>query len=85
MSLETIIRDSSSPVQVLDGTVLDPNVLDGPDPDDYVEFVQELCCLACQTPVARFESHGGDLMHYTGDPMFDNIMPIETDHAPFLP
>jgi hypothetical protein len=28
---------------------------------------------------------GGELMHYVGDPMTDNIMPNEIDHAPFLP
>jgi hypothetical protein len=45
----------------------------------------ESFCPACQSPVAAFESWGGELMHYVGDPMTDNIMPNEIDHAPFLP
>ncbi len=32
-----------------------------------------------------FESRGGDMAHYVGDPMSDDIVPYETDHAPFLP
>jgi hypothetical protein len=80
MSLATIIRDTALTAQSFD-----PSVLDAPDPDDYVEVVQESYCLACQAPVAAFESWGGELMHYVGDPMTDNIMPNEVDHAPFLP
>lgn len=85
MSLQTIIRDTAPTAQPLDGTVLDPGALDGPDPDDIVENVQEVFCLACQAPVASFESLGGELAHYAGDPMTDDIMPYETNHAPFLP
>lgn len=84
MSVQSIIRDTAPPVQALDGTVLDP-VLDGPDPDDVIEVVPETFCLACQAPVAALESHGGDLVHYVGDPVNGHIMPYETDHAPFLP
>ena len=90
MSLQTIIPATAPTAQALDaavlnGTVLDVSVLDAPDPDDIVELVAEIFCLACQAPVAAFESRGGDLMHYAGDPMNDNIAPYETDHAPFLP
>jgi hypothetical protein len=49
-----------------------------------VENVPEVICLACQAPVAPFESLGGDLAHYAGDPMNDHIVPYETDSAPFL-
>jgi hypothetical protein len=83
MSLATIIRDTDLTAQSFDASVLDV-----PDRDDYVEVVQEsfcLACLACQAPVAAFESWGGELMHYVGDPMTDNIMPNEIDHAPLLP
>ena len=31
-----------------------------------------------------FESRGGDLAHYVGDPVSDNIAPYQTDHAPIL-
>ena len=90
MSLQTIIPATAPTAQaldatVLDGTVWDANVLDGPDPDEFVELVPEIFCLACQAPVAAFEIRGGDQMHYVGDPMNDNIVPYETDHAPFLP
>ena len=89
MSLQTIIPATAPTAQALDaailnGTVLDTSVLDGPDPDEFVELVPEIFCLACQASVAAFESRGGDLMHYVGDPMNDNIVPYETDHAPFL-
>ena len=94
MSLQTIIPGAAPTAQaldaaildgtVLDATVLDASVLDGPDPDEFVELVPEVFCLACQASVAAFESRGGDLMHYVGDPMNDNIVPYETDHAPFL-
>lgn len=80
MSLSIIICDAHLLAQSFD-----PNLLDAPDPDDYVEVVQESFCLACQTPVARFESRGGQMMHYAGDPMSDSIQPLGTDHAPFLP
>jgi hypothetical protein len=90
VSLQTIIPGTTPPAQSLDlnpltGVVLDPAMLDAPDPDDIVEIVPEVFCLACQAPVAAFESHGGDMMHYTGDPMNDNVIPYEADHAPFLP
>ncbi len=85
MSLQTIIPGTAPTTQALDTVVLDDNVLDGPDPDDIVELVPEIFCLACQVPVAAFESRGGDMLHYVGDPMNDNIVPHETDHAPFLP
>lgn len=85
MSLQTIIRAIAPTAHPLDGIVLDPNVMDGPDPDDIVENVQEVFCLACHAPVAPFESFGGELMHYAGDPMTAGIQPFETDHAPFLP
>ena len=89
MSLQTIIPAAAPTAQaldaaILDGIVLGASVLDGPDPDEFVELVPEIFCLACQAPVAAFESRGGDLMHYVGDPMNDNIVPYETDHAPFL-
>ena len=89
MSLQTIIPATAPTAQaldaaILDGTVWDASVLDSPDPDEFVELVPEIFCLACQAPVAAFESRGGDLMHYVGDPMNDNIVPYETDHAPFL-
>ena len=80
MNLATIIRDADLLAQSFD-----PAVLDGPGPDDRTEDVEESFCLACQVPVARFESHGGDLVHYVGDPMSDHIMPFKSDHAPFLP
>jgi hypothetical protein len=80
MSLATIIRDADLLAQSFD-----PKVLDAPGPDDYVEVVQETFCLACQTPVARFESRGGEMTHYAGDPMNGNIQPFDADHAPFLP
>ena len=85
MSLATIIGDTAPSPQVLEGNLFSPDVLDGPDPDDIVEYVREVFCLACQTPVAAFESHGGEMMHYAGDPMNGYISPFETDHAPFLP
>jgi len=82
MSLQTIIPGATPTAQALDaavlkGAVLDANVLDGPDPDDILEVVPEIFCLACQAPVAAFESHGGDMTHYVGDPVNDNIMPCE--------
>ena len=80
MSLQTIFRDTTPTAQSLDA-----NVLDDPDPSDFTEEVRESYCLACQAPVAAFESRGGDMVHYVGDPMSDDIMPYETDHAPFLP
>jgi hypothetical protein len=80
MSLGIIIRDANLLAQSFD-----PKVLDAPDPGDYAEVVQESFCLACQTPVAPFESRGGEMTHYAGDPMNDSIQPFETDHAPFLP
>lgn len=80
MSLQTIVHDADLIAQSFDASVLD-----GPDPDGYVEVVRESFCLACQAPVAPFESHGGDLVHYAGDPMNDYIQPFDTDHAPFLP
>ncbi len=46
--------------------------------------VREVTCLACQAPVAAFESLGGDLARYAGDPVDDHIVPYETGHAPFL-
>lgn len=85
MSLQIIIRDTAPAAQPLDDIVFGPGALDGPGPDDLAEDVEEVFCLACQLPVAAFESHGGDLLHYVGDPVNDNIMPIEVDHAPFLP
>jgi hypothetical protein len=84
MSLTTIIRDTAPSLQALEGNVFGPNVPAGPDPDEFVENVPEVICLACQAPVALFESHGGDLAHYAGDPVNDHIVPYETDHAPFL-
>jgi hypothetical protein len=80
MSLQTIFRDTTPTAQSLDA-----NVLDEPDPRDFTEEVRESYCLACQAPVAAFTSWGGDMVHYVGDPMSDDIMPYETDHAPFLP
>jgi hypothetical protein len=80
MSRATIIRDTDMTAQSFDASVLD-----APDPDDYVEVVEESFCLACQAPVAAFETWGGELVHYVGDPMSDYIMPYEADHAPFLP
>lgn len=80
MSLQTIFRDTTPTAQSPGG-----NVLDDPDPSDFTEEVRESYCLACQAPVAAFESRGGDMVHYVGDPMSDDIMPYETDHAPFLP
>ena len=85
MSVSTIIRDPAAPGQPLEGIVLDPEVLDAPDLDGCAEVVEERFCLACQVPVARFESLGGDLAHYVGDPMNDYVTPFETDHAPYLP
>ena len=90
MSLQTIIPGTVPTAHALDapvpdGIVLDASVLDGPDPGDMIEVVPEVFCLACQAPVAAFEIRGGDLMHYAGDPMNDNIAPYQTDHAPFLP
>ena len=79
MSLATIIREADLLAQPFD-----PKVLDAPE-DDYVEVVRETCCLACQAPVAPFESRGGEMTHYSGDPMTDSIHPFDTDHAPFLP
>jgi hypothetical protein len=84
MSLATIIRDTAPSSQALEGSVFGPDVLDGPDPDEFTENVPEVLCLACQAPVAPFESLGGDLAHYIGDPMNDHIVPYETDHAPFV-
>lgn len=84
MSLQTIIRDTAPAAQPLDGIVFGPGA-GRPGPDDLAEDVEEGFCLACQLPGAAFESHGGDLLHYVGDPVNDNIMPIEVDHAPFLP
>jgi hypothetical protein len=78
MSLATIIRDTAPSPQALEGNVF------GPDPDEFVENVPEVTCLACQAPVAPFESLGGDLAHYAGDPMNDHIMLYSTDHAPFI-
>ena len=90
MSLQTIIPGTAPTAQALDATILDGtvwnvSVLDAPDPDEFVELAPEIFCLACQAPVAAFEIRGGDLMHYAGDPMNDNIAPYQTDHAPFLP
>ena len=90
MSLQTIIPAATPTAQaldtvVLDGVVLGDDVLDGPGPDEFVENMPEVFCLACQAPVAAFESRGGELTHYSGDPMSDHILPYETDHAPFLP
>jgi hypothetical protein len=84
MSLATIIGDTTPPAQALEGNVLGPDLLDAPDPDDFVEDVPEVFCRACQAPVAAFETLGGDLAHYAGDPMGDNIVPYSTDHAPFM-
>ena len=85
MSLQAIIRHAAPAAQPLDGIALDPAILDGPDPGDIIEDVREAFCLACQAPVARFESLGGELAHYDGDPLTDDIMPCEADHAPLLP
>jgi hypothetical protein len=90
VSLQTIIPGTAPTAQsldanVLDGIVLDPNVLDSPDSDDIVEAVPETFCLACRAPVAAFESLGGELAHYADDPMTDYIMPQKSDHAPLLP
>lgn len=79
MSLTTIFRDAAPTAQALA-----TNVLDEPDPRDYVENVREIFCLACQAPVAAFTTWGGDMVHYAGDPMTDSIAPYETDHAPIL-
>ena len=84
MSLQTIIPGTAPTAQALDAAVRNGSVLDAPDPDDIIGLVPETFCLACQAPVAAFEIRGGDLMHYVGDPMNDNIAPYETDHAPFL-
>jgi tRNA A58 N-methylase Trm61 len=46
MSHATIIRDTDLTAQSVDASVLD-----APDPNDYVEVVQESFCLACQAPV----------------------------------
>jgi hypothetical protein len=85
MSLQTIIPGTAPTAQALDAAILDGAILDGPDPDEFVELVPEIFCLACQAPVAAFESRGGDMTHYAGDPISDDITPYETDHAPFLP
>ena len=74
MNLASIIRDTDPLAQSFD-----------PAPEDFAEIVEESFCLACQAPVARFESHGGALAHYAGDPMNDYIQPYQADHAPFLP
>lgn len=59
-----------------------------PEPDEPEEslahLLQETCCLACQAPVARFESWGGAYAHYDGDPLDSFIQPYEADHAPVL-
>jgi hypothetical protein len=80
MSVQTIFRDTTPTAQSLDA-----NVLDEPDPRGFIEEVRESYCLACQAPVAAFESRGGDMAHYVGDPMNDDVVPYEADHAPFLP
>jgi hypothetical protein len=79
MPTQTIIRDADLIAQAFAASLLD-----APDPDDCVEDVEESFCLACQLPAARFESLGGDLAHYAGDPAADNIQPYRTAHAPFL-
>lgn len=79
MSLQTIFRDTTSTAQALHASVLDR-----PAPRDFVEEVRESFCLACQAPVAAFTSLGGDLAHYVGDPLSDNIEPYAADHAPLL-
>jgi hypothetical protein len=79
MSLTTIFRDTTATAQALR-----PNVLDEPNPRDFTEEIRESLCLACRAPVAAFESQGGGLAHYVGDPVSDNIAPYQTDHAPVL-
>jgi hypothetical protein len=54
------------------------------DDDPPAEETPESFCLACQAPVAAFTSQGGDLFHYDGDPLSDNIEPYLDDHAPVL-
>ncbi len=58
----------------------DPDV-----PEESLAYLlQETCCLACQVPVARFESWGGAYAHYDGDPLDCFIQPYEADHAPLV-
>ena len=79
MSLTTIFRDTTATAQALR-----PNLLDEPKPRDFTKEIRESLCLACRAPVAPFESRGGDLAHYVGDPISDNIAPYQADHAPVL-
>jgi hypothetical protein len=72
--------------------VIDPISFDlvlaasAPDPAEpaVTHLLQESRCLACQTPVARFTTYGGDWMHYTGDPLDSNIQPYEENHQPVI-
>jgi hypothetical protein len=54
------------------------------DDDPPAEETPESYCQACHAPVAAFTSQGGDLLHYDGDPLSDNIEPYLDNHAPVL-